>query len=79
MPPCFCIFAHWQCPTPGSSGLWVTTIHPIFGVLRFLQLVAGRPKAESPTQEMLSDVPFVLNLAIWVAVVVAIIYRLRPG
>jgi 4-hydroxybenzoate polyprenyltransferase len=35
--------------------------------------------AESPTQEMLRDVPFVLNLVIWVIVVVAIVYQLRPS
>jgi 4-hydroxybenzoate polyprenyltransferase len=61
-----------------SEWLWLTTIHPVVGVLRFLQLVAGRPKAESPTQEMLRDVPFVLNLVIWFAEVMVIVYRLRP-
>lgn len=66
-----------------TNKLWWTAPFTLFGVFRFLMLVSGRAgrgrKAESPTQEMLSDVPFVLNLAIWVAVVVAIIYRLRPG
>ncbi|HHH27532.1 MAG TPA: decaprenyl-phosphate phosphoribosyltransferase [Polyangiaceae bacterium] len=61
-----------------SKWLWLTTIHPLLGVLRFLQLVGGRPKAESPTQEMLRDVPFMLNLVIWVIEVIAIVYRLRP-
>jgi len=28
---------------------------------------------------MLRDVPFVLNLVVWVIVVVAIVYQLRPG
>ncbi|HTJ84307.1 MAG TPA: UbiA prenyltransferase family protein, partial [Polyangiaceae bacterium] len=32
-----------------SKWLWVTTLHPLFGVARFLQLVVGRPKAETPT------------------------------
>ncbi|MCC6555292.1 MAG: decaprenyl-phosphate phosphoribosyltransferase [Polyangiaceae bacterium] len=59
--------------------LWITTIHPLFGVFRFLQLVAGRPKAESPTQEMLRDTPFVLNLVMWVIEVIVIVYRLRPS
>lgn len=59
--------------------LWVTTIHPLFGILRFLQLVVGRPKSESPTQEMLRDTPFVLNLVVWVIEVVVIVYRLRPS
>lgn len=63
----------------GSEWLWLTTIHPLFGVIRFLELVGGRPKAESPTQEMLRDTPFVLNLVLWVAEVVTIIYRLRPS
>jgi 4-hydroxybenzoate polyprenyltransferase len=61
-----------------SSWLWLTTLHPLVGVLRFLQLVAGRPRAESPTQEMLRDSPFMLNLAIWVAEVMVIVYHLRP-
>ncbi len=62
-----------------SEWLWVTAIHPVFGVLRFLQLVAGRPKAESPTQEMLRDVPFVLNLVLYTLEIVFIVYRLRPS
>lgn len=66
-----------------SKYLWLTAPFTVFGIVRFLFLVSGRAgrglKAESPTQEMLSDVPFVLNLVAWVAVVVAIVYRLRPG
>jgi 4-hydroxybenzoate polyprenyltransferase len=59
--------------------LWLTTVHPLFGVVRFLQLVANRPKAESPTQEILRDTPFMMNLVLWVIEVIAIVYRLRPS
>lgn len=66
-----------------SNWLWLTAPFTLFGIGRFLLLVSGRAgrgrRAESPTQEMLSDVPFVLNLVAWVVVVVAIVYRLRPG
>jgi len=66
-----------------SHNLWLTAPFTVFGIARFLFLVSGRAgrgaKAESPTQEMLRDVPFVLNLVAWVVVVVAIVYRLRPG
>jgi decaprenyl-phosphate phosphoribosyltransferase len=66
-----------------SKNLWLTTPFVVFGIARFLFLVTGRAgrgaKAESPTQEMLRDVPFVLNLVAWAVVVVAIVYRLRPG
>ncbi len=61
-----------------SEYLWVTAIHPLIGVFRFLQIVRGRPKAESPTQEMLADTPFVLNVVVWIVEVVVIVYRLRP-
>jgi 4-hydroxybenzoate polyprenyltransferase len=62
-----------------SDWLWLTTPCVVFGVLRFVLLVARRPKAESPTQEMLRDVPFVLNLVVWMIIVLAIVYRLRPS
>jgi len=66
-----------------SDKLWLTVPFTIFGIVRFLFLVSGRAgrgrKAESPTQEMLSDVLFVLNLVLWVVAVVAIVYRLRPS
>ncbi len=66
-----------------SNYLWLTAPFTAFGVIRFLWLVSGRAgrgiRAESPTQEMLRDVPFVLNLVLWVVVVVAIVYKLRPN
>jgi 4-hydroxybenzoate polyprenyltransferase len=66
-----------------SDYLWLTAPFTAFGLVRFLFLVNGRAgrglKAESPTQEMLRDVPFVLNLMLWVVVIVAIVYRLRPA
>jgi len=62
-----------------SNWLWLTAINPIFGMLRFVHLVRSRPKAESPTQEMLRDTPFMLNLLLWIIVVVAIVYKLRPS
>ncbi len=66
-----------------SNFLWLTAPFTLFGIVRFLQLVSGRAgrglRSESPTQEMLRDVPFVLNLVLWVVVIVAIVYRLRPS
>jgi decaprenyl-phosphate phosphoribosyltransferase len=57
-----------------SDMLWLTSICVVFGILRFLQLVTSRPRAESPTQEMLRDVPFMLNLVLYIVVVLAIVY-----
>lgn len=62
-----------------TDALWPSTGFVILGVGRFLQLVRSRPKAESPTQEMLHDGPFVAVLLLWVALVMWVVYRLRPA
>ncbi len=63
----------------GSDRLWLTTIFVVLAVLRFLHLVRSRPRAESPTQEMLRDGPFVAAVLVWVMVVIFIVYNLRPS
>lgn len=61
-----------------SDQLWMTTPSVVIGITRFVQIVKTHPKAESPTQEMLKDSLFVMNLVAWAMVVVVIVYRLRP-
>jgi len=51
-----------------------TTPFTLIGVLRFLVLVRGSANAESPTEEMLRDVPFLANLAMWTAAIFFVIY-----
>ncbi len=58
--------------------LWVTTPLVMVGIGRFVWLL-GSSHGESPTDAMLKDVTFVLIVVSWVAVVVTIIYRLRPA
>ena len=62
-----------------SRSLWWTTIFVVLGVGRFLTLVRSRPKAESPTQEMLRDGPFVAIVFSWLVVVLWVVYNLGPG
>jgi decaprenyl-phosphate phosphoribosyltransferase len=63
----------------GSDQLYLTTLFVVLAVLRFLHLVRSRPHAESPTQEMLRDGPFVAAVLVWVGVVIYIVYNLRPS
>jgi 4-hydroxybenzoate polyprenyltransferase len=62
-----------------TDWLWTTTLFVVLGVWRFLVLVRSRPKAESPTQEMLRDGPFVAIMLGWVATTVWVVYQLKPG
>ncbi len=61
-----------------SDQLWMTTPSVLIGITRFVQIVKTHPKAESPTQEMLKDALFVVNLVAWAMVVLVIVYRIRP-
>ena len=62
-----------------SDWLWVSAGFVVLGVGRFVTLVRSRPKAESPTQEMLRDGPFVGIVMLWVVLVMWVVYHLRPG
>jgi 4-hydroxybenzoate polyprenyltransferase len=46
------------------------------GIWRFLALATRSGRSDGPTEEMLRDVPFMLNLGLWGAAVLAIIYFL---
>ncbi|HEY7957419.1 MAG TPA: decaprenyl-phosphate phosphoribosyltransferase [Polyangia bacterium] len=48
-----------------------------FGLARFGQLVTRSDSADSPTDAMLRDWPFLLNIALWAVAIVLIIY-FRP-
>jgi 4-hydroxybenzoate polyprenyltransferase len=58
----------------GTNKMFVTVPFGAFGLGRFGALVMRSDRHESPTDAMLRDWPFVLNLALWTITVVAIIY-----
>lgn len=60
----------------GTSELWMTTPSVVNGIARFLQIVRGPTKSESPTQEMLRDPMFLVNVVAWIAVMFALIYKI---
>lgn len=62
-----------------TEWLWPSTGLVVLGIWRFLFLVRNRPKAESPTQEMLSDGPFVAIVFGWAVLVMWLVYHLQPG
>jgi hypothetical protein len=46
----------------------------LFGIFRYLYLMYQRPSARNPTEAILGDLPFLANLALWSATVVALVY-----
>src|SRR5262249_23183822 len=58
----------------GTEYLIATTPFAWFGLRRFLWLVREHPESESPTDQMLKDRPFLLNLLAWIFAVVLVLY-----
>jgi len=61
----------------GTHRMVWTTPFIAFGIVRFLHLVGTRPRAESPTEEMLRDPLFLTNVGLWLCAVTFIIYFAR--
>jgi len=63
--------------TRAFFGTWLlvaTVPFPAFGLFRFAQLVNRDHGGDAPTDAMLRDAPFVLNVALWGAAVISILY-----
>lgn len=58
----------------GTDWLILSSVFMLLGVLRFVQLVRAHPEIESPTEQMLRDVPFVVNGVLAAAALVLIVY-----
>lgn len=51
-----------------------TTVFVVFGIFRYLYLSHIKSRGENPTELMLTDLPMLINMALYVAVSVFIIY-----
>jgi 4-hydroxybenzoate polyprenyltransferase len=58
----------------GTHWLSASAIFAAIGLMRFVYLVRNKATAESPTDAMLRDPPFLLNLASWAIAVLLILY-----
>lgn len=51
----------------------------LFGIFRYLYLIYQRPGARNPTEAILSDPPFLINMLLWGLAVVWIVYGTSAG
>lgn len=61
----------------GSEHLIFTTVFVLFGIFRYLYLVVNKGKGENPTAILVKDGPMGINMVIWIASVLFIIYFFR--
>lgn len=58
----------------GSAALVYTVPFVVYGVFRYLYLMFARGAGGKPARSLVSDAPLAVNIALWVAVVIAIVY-----
>jgi len=59
-----------------SQALVYTVPLVLFGIFRYLYLIYQAPDERNPTEAVLTDLPFLANLALWGVVVVWVLYGL---
>jgi 4-hydroxybenzoate polyprenyltransferase len=59
--------------------LWVTTPFVVIELGIFVHLVRDESRMDSPTDEILKNVPFILVFVLWAIVMLTLVYKLRPS
>ncbi|MEI8256625.1 MAG: UbiA prenyltransferase family protein, partial [Deltaproteobacteria bacterium] len=59
--------------------LWVTTPFVAIEFAIFVGLVRDESRLDSPTDEILKNVPFILVFVLWAIVILTLVYKLRPS
>jgi len=58
-----------------TKELYLTVPFVIFGIFRYLYLAYIQNKGESPEEIIFSDLPFLINILLWIGVFAVLIYR----
>ncbi|MGD0339459.1 MAG: decaprenyl-phosphate phosphoribosyltransferase [Bacteroidota bacterium] len=58
----------------GTTHLYYTIPFVLYGIFRYLYLIHKRDEGGNPTHTIITDVPLIVNVAIWIVVSVMIIY-----
>lgn len=58
----------------GTNNLTLTVPLVLFGIFRYLYLVYQRPEEQSPTDALLHDAPFLVNVVLWGVMVLWVVY-----
>lgn len=58
----------------GTDYLYLTIPFVVYGIFRYLYLVHKESKGGSPTQVLFTDMPLLVNIILWLAAVIVILY-----
>ena len=58
----------------GTENLFMTIPFVVYGIFRYLYLIHKEERGGSPTEVLISDRPIMINVILWLATVVAVLY-----
>jgi len=59
--------------------LMITIIPVVYGLMRYLQDIYEKNEGESPEKVLLSDIPLLATVLVWIVLVIGIIYFISPS
>jgi len=59
----------------GTENLFLTVPFVVYGIFRYLYLIHKEEKGGSPTKVLISDMPILINVILWIITVVIVLYR----
>ncbi len=73
---CYSLYTLWPETVAkfGTHNLGLTIPFVLFGILRYLYLVHQKGEGGRPERILVGDVPFVLNLLVWLGIVILVLY-----
>ena len=76
----YCLYTMWPETVDkfGTQNLILSVPFVLYGIFRYLYIVYRRGEGGSPEAVLLSDVPLIVSLALWIAAVVLIVYAAGP-
>lgn len=70
------IFGEFNIPIPEAKYLMITVPVVIYGVMRYLYIIYEKREGESPERVLVTDIPLLSSVLIWLVMVLGIIYFL---
>jgi len=72
----YCLYTFSAPNLPTNHAMMLTIPFVLYGVFRYLYLIHVRNEGGAPEEILIKDVPFIVNIALWILTSVIILYRM---